>query len=852
MDGILNFGSPNRALHHRATVPLVAIDSRNAVVRFADYPRLFHLLDSDGNPAVTLRVAPRLPAVFQAWLFFGLLAEFFQQQVNPLDFVLDGAVDLNRDESHAYFSNWAARIASMSQDEREAELSRIVTLLEVAFFSVDAYDCPSYESQTLDRVALSIKMLINLLLRVAEEICSPAFVPSNSNWQWSWAGYAVHGFGVTSRNDRLTRLRTQPTKARSHLAGAVRECKPLHGVADHDANGGPCRAARYLLVLFSEAGWCSHQSRNACLSYDYLAANMLASFGPGPDSSPERHRGCLAHPRCVALNTSEENYPYWHVDDDGCSPIKVSRAEVSRIINEGGVPIISISAHADDLDLKVIKCTPWTTYTAISHVWSDGLGNPNDNSLFACQLYRLRSMIRECFDPDYSPFFNPEGTPGGWRRKLRWYLHKMNQAGRPLRIRDKSRIYFWIDTLCIPVATADDDAAARMEVRQTKKKAIKQISPIYAGASEVLVLDRGLDSLERRPGVTLDAWECAAIILTSNWAQRGWTLEEGSISQSCVVRIAGKPYELDLLTSESNSEKLPPHITSPLWKVWGGFHNSFATYLGRELGEEKRILTTMRTLGRGYLENWLRIPHFVRVWNSLIARSTTRPEDAVIILANLLDFNITRLLQVPEDDRLPLVIKSCAEIPFSLMFAVDMRECLAFPLKNSWIPLRIEPVRLTGGAFWKATKPSAEGGTYTLHFQDCLPDHFLVFVTDHLITREALVFSLSHGEKTFYVKSKASRCSDETVTQAEPRAQQSLVIIDLAAGSKGRGFIGMGARFEVLRMTPTLVVVSFVASIEAYSTEQWRLCATELENPTEYFTSATLSDGQTVRLQIGE
>ncbi|RTE69028.1 hypothetical protein BHE90_016592 [Fusarium euwallaceae] len=856
MDGILSLRVSNNPSTARITIPYLPFNlGNNAPTSFADYPRFLELQDRDGNPAIPDDRAPELPACLQTWLFFGLLSEFLQERINPFDFAVDGIIDLNQDKSHNYFENWAARVEGLSKGQREAEFKRIITALELASVCVDVYDDPSYESAALDRIALSIKLLASLLLRIAEETCTPVFAPEGHPIHISWAGYAVNGLGITRRNDRISRItRMRPSQARDHLARTVREFRPLHAGVNFDRNFEFSRAARYLLTVLVARGWCPHQARHICMSYDYLTANVFAaSLRTGSATGTDRHLPCLDAPKCVAFNVPDGPYPFWHADNDCCSPERVARDDISRVIREGGIPIISIDANAHDLDLKVIKCTPWTTYTAVSHVWSDGLGNPEENSLFLCQLFRLRRMIRECFDPDCCPFSNYGGSGPRWLRRLRWHFRKMHLPGKPLRNRSKNRINFWMDTLCIPVTHPGDDDRTRREIRRLKGEAIKQITQIYAGASEVLVLDRDLETLET-PTTLIQPWECAVRILSSTWAQRGWTLEEGSIAQSCVFRIADRPYDMDMLTDDTCFKQLPASVTSPLWKAWWNFQMVLPAILGRELGEEKRRLTVEPSFRRRHLESYQRIPQFVRIWNSLVTRSTTREEDGVIILTNLLDFHVSRLLQTPEDDRLPLVIKSCAEFPVSLMYAADQRRCVHHPLENSWIPLRIDSPRLVAGAFWKATKGSGRGN-YSLDFQDCLPDQFLVFITVNHIPRETHVFSLAYNGRMYYVKSKQHSHSlgrRERESRMNEHTQKSLVIVDLEAGNKGRGSIGMGARFEVLSSSPDQVVVHFECSIDVYNSEQWSLSATDLQYPTEHFTSSLLSNNQKVYLRIDE
>ncbi|RSL82673.1 hypothetical protein CDV31_016912 [Fusarium ambrosium] len=489
MDGILSLRVSNNPSTARITIPYLPLNlGNNAPTSFADYPRFLELQDRDGNPAIPDDRAPELPACLQTWLFFGLLSEFLQERINPFDFAVDGIIDLNQDKSHNYFENWAARVEGLSKGQREAEFKRIITALELASVCVDVYDDPSYESAALDRIALSIKLLASLLLRIAEE-----------------------------------------------------------------------------------------------------------------------------------------------------------------------------------------------TFT----------------------------------------------HPG-------------------------------------------DDDRTRREIRRLKGEAIKQITQIYAGASEVLVLDRDLETLET-PTTLIQPWECAVRILSSTWAQRGWTLEEGSIAQSCVFRIADRPYDMDMLTDDTCFKQLPASVTSPLWKAWWNFQMVLPAILGRELGEEKRRLTVEPSFRRRHLESYQRIPQFVRIWNSLVTRSTTREEDGVIILTNLLDFHVSRLLQTPEDDRLPLRTNADVSIIHS-----KIRGFLFELTPQDWL---LAP-------FGKLQKVLAEE-----------------------ITRLTFKIVSQISFWMYYVKSKQHSHSlgrRERESRMNEHTQKSLVIVDLEAGNKGRGSIGMGARCICGLMNQTL------------------------------------------------
>lgn len=54
---------------------------------------------------------------------------------------------------------------------------------------------------------------------------------------------------------------------------------------------------------------------------------------------------------------------------------------------------------------------------------------------------------------------------------------------------------FWMDTLCIPTSDAPHDSGYHQDIKALKQKAIKYMTPFYAGATDVLVLDSELQSM---------------------------------------------------------------------------------------------------------------------------------------------------------------------------------------------------------------------------------------------------------------------------------------------------------------------------------------------------------------------
>lgn len=351
----------------------------------------------------------------------------------------------------------------------------------------------------------------------------------------------------------------------------------------------------------------------------------------------------------------------------------------------------------EELDLKVERYRTSIAYTAISHVWPDGLGNPYENSIPRCQLLRLREMIHETYSLEkFSPLSSSKSS---WKRRilvwLYWYYWKSSRAGRPVAALDNKRIYFWIDILCIPISQklptsserneglwefdgsseAGQREIAIKEERHFKMKMLNMITQIFAGAYTVLILDQTLDNIFPRGADVFQGAFFAALVLRSTWAQRGWTLQEGAMAQTCVFRVGGKPYEMS--TALRTGMKVPKWQDSPLNEADTHARDHIALLLGQMMFNEKRRLTADSKPDRFRVLNaFLNVPHFVRIWNMLLQRSTTKSEDGVVILANLLDFNVhsfSRRNIISAADRLVSLIQSCKELPLSILYNTGPR-----------------------------------------------------------------------------------------------------------------------------------------------------------------------------------
>ena len=229
-----------------------------------------------------------------------------------------------------------------------------------------------------------------------------------------------------------------------------------------------------------ERGWCPSEIKMLYQEAD-VTGIYLASLVNRPFSQYLQHGKC-SESGCLALQTSDSDYETKHVEscpkDSSCKSIVIDQDHLSCILFSGGIPILytTHSSEATALRIQVLNHNSDSRdFIAISHVWGHGLGNPTENALPSCQVYRLNDVCSRS-SPD---------------------------AGKHLA--------FWIDTLCIPVA-----------VPSARKLAITQLSSTFRRARKVLVLDADL----QRSSKDCSRTELATKIFCCGWMRRLWTLQE--------------------------------------------------------------------------------------------------------------------------------------------------------------------------------------------------------------------------------------------------------------------------------------------------------------------------------------
>ncbi|KAI1499752.1 hypothetical protein F5X99DRAFT_388858 [Biscogniauxia marginata] len=271
-----------------------------------------------------------------------------------------------------------------------------------------------------------------------------------------------------------------------------------------------------LWISLRQDGWCPSelarlfsQFNSSCLYFIYNLQRPAAHEEHHMIRIRRNQTTSASHPQtrlctpfeCTHRKIRAEEYQTKHADGcDGCHDVVADPEELRGILERGKIPLI-LSIEEDDKSSSImfVEAEPWMAYVAISHVWSDGLGNLKRNALPRCQLLRLSQMVRS--------------LPG----------------------ESSDIILFWCDTICVPPDSAGMDDAQAL--------ALGQMRSIYADASTVLVLDSWLFNSTMKDKTHA---EIIMKIFCCTWNTRLWTYQEGALARSLYFQFRDRVYNLDV------------------------------------------------------------------------------------------------------------------------------------------------------------------------------------------------------------------------------------------------------------------------------------------------------------------
>ncbi|OJD35959.1 het domain protein [Diplodia corticola] len=422
-------------------------------------------------------------------------------------------------------------------------------------------------------------------------------------------------------------------------------------------------------VEMVQSGWCPRQVGIAerCSFETYYFCSRLR-MGRPPDAP--RHDSCTQL-QCLALQVESGTYATKHVRP-GCSCpwLSPSTDAVCAILRAGRIPLVAFDPSTDTLALSSTTTTtspPPPRYTALSHIWSDGLGNPSANALPRCQLRRIAAVVAS--------------TTSGSQHEP-----------PPPRPQQQQQHWFWLDTLLCPVGGPD--------ARDARLLAIQRMRQTYALSARVLVLAADLQATSTSTASIGTSTSAAAgpagdddsaeallpvmdkLYLTalSNWTSRLWTLQEGALGRGPLDVLFGDGVvwgfdddvdgEAGDLGGEADAWGLG-RVDAVDWGYMVGLVRGDVDMGELQAGQPVVVDTTPRRFSLRHASV------------AVARRATSVREDEALCLGSLLEADMRAITRAPRRDRMKALWASLPVVPREVLF---LREATMGEAGWRWAP----------------------------------------------------------------------------------------------------------------------------------------------------------------------
>jgi hypothetical protein len=497
----------------------------------------------------------------QAWLFFGLLAV---ARISP-DACIDGTTSSGPSERSV---DTSATLSLLDNDTSShgmhfeppgVLLPSDVPMINTSFLPVLLESFVKSHGE-LEELVLQVA----ITLAIAADVMRCRLIPLLRDYEeekqltlWNSSNYAIL-FSVDILMGTLADfvLLHSPEAPKDTLCSSYFP-KYTAGIARSLLEVGKCRS------LVHRLGFTSAQF--------YL----LLSLPNGSDTRNENHSKCSPK-NCGYFNVDRTTYHTRHTSDCVmCEDITIRELDLVALISREEVPLIRSTMDADGVvTITLTKMSIDVYYTAISHVWAGGLGNFESNWLPQCQLQAIHKDVCDVSARTDSLSFRDRRKSRGW-------------------LSSRTVCYYWMDTLCIPVNHDKE-----------RSQAINSMGRIYAGSSEILVLDPTLSQI----GIE-DEWRAADLLIAASpWMARSWPLQEAALAPRIYVKFADSifKYYHRALGAENNFRSIPNQQRNRDFLSWiGGFH----------LGAKYSAIKECQKVQRYEPDN-----DFIKIWNLLSKR----------------------------------------------------------------------------------------------------------------------------------------------------------------------------------------------------------------------------------------
>ncbi|KAL8751955.1 MAG: hypothetical protein Q9184_005892, partial [Pyrenodesmia sp. 2 TL-2023] len=489
-------------------------------------------------------------------------------------------------------------------------------------------------------------------------------------------------------------------------------------------NHGPAKLSAWRMLDIHQ---CQAQVGNFFRQYSPFVNHYLSGL-PRKYLKADHHE--CSWDRCVGNTVNEATYQTRHVKQScRCQMIGPDASLLSQLIQGNRIPLVELRIVTGEPKLKLMPAELDTKYVTLSHVWAGGLGNFHRNEVPACELLRLHGLLLDLdsfrpLEPGITTFRFEQSD---WFQTILAVLSRVNalhktitshiknwaaqrlQGDRERSVSEASPpVYFWMDTLCIPVDP---------QHKELRIKAIGAMALVYAAAERCLVLDPELQHISMEG---LDPVQINAHVFCSTWLTRSWTYQEARLSRAWYVQFADGLYNPNSSANEALHSRLYGH-----WHVFRSDAHSLASEMISWYHDMPAVRKPDIIANQGTPIVSDSTHAFVATWNHLASRSTSKMEDVHGILANTLDRSAEEVLRLPVEERMKAILHSHERLPAALMFNNSPK------VKDSgsrWVPLHPESTRLSEG--YGVLNPSQIG-----FFLDKTEGDFVGFLVDPSVPR---------------------------------------------------------------------------------------------------------------------
>lgn len=216
-----------------------------------------------------------------------------------------------------------------------------------------------------------------------------------------------------------------------------------------------------------------------------------------------------------------------------------------------------------------------------------------------------------------------------------------------------------MDTLCIPPINYETQASIP-DLQSIKNMAIEKMNAIYAGAAATLVLDSEIRNIAHLPNTVTDIMTVEARILFCGWSTRSWTLQESSLSPATLFALDKDVYNS---TSNSPAQGNASISDAAIKAMQRQIHDLF-------LSSQLPLRNPIRRLTSAAEHD---SELFCLAWNAMLDRSSTQTASVPAILANILRISSSRILELPEAQRVPTLIRNQNILPIDMLYNTGSR-----------------------------------------------------------------------------------------------------------------------------------------------------------------------------------